>query len=164
MNPVEPGKRFSGATATRQSAAQSEQDVTELERLMASEGFRARDPATVSQVYRASFRSMFRDRGLVDELELNLSVRTAQNGQEVARLLGEDLDAIDWWGRLPEIQVPTLIVHGRYDIPPVAMSRALADVLPLGLLAVLESGHFPYVEDQVGLVSTLARFLAELPR
>ena len=164
MNPVEPGKRFSGATATRQSAAQSEQDVTELERLMASEGFRARDPATVSQVYRASFRSMFRDRGLVDELELNLSVRTAQNGQEVARLLGEDLGAIDWWGRLPEIQVPTLIVHGRYDIPPVAMSRALADVLPLGLLAVLESGHFPYVEDQVGLVSTLARFLAELPR
>ena len=164
MNPVEPGKRFSGATATRQSAAQSEQDVTELERLMASEGFRARDPATVSQVYRASFRSMFRDRELVDELELNLSVRTAQNGQEVARLLGEDLDAIDWWGRLPEIQVPTLIVHGRYDIPPVAMSRALADVLPLGLLAVLESGHFPYVEDQVGLVSTLARFLAELPR
>ena len=164
MNPVEPGKRFSGATATRQSAAQSVQDVTEVEKLMASEGFRAQDPATVSQVYRASFRSMFRDRDLVDELELNLSVRTAQNGQEVARLIGEDLDAIDWWGRLSEIEVPTLIVHGRYDLPPVAMSRALADTLPLGSLAVLESGHFPYIEDQVGLASTLAKFLAELPR
>ena len=164
MNPVEPGKRFSSATAIRQSAAQSEQDIAELERLRSSEGFQARDLATVSQAYRVSFRGMFRDRRLVDELELNLSVRTAQNGQEVARLFGEDLDTIDWWDRLPEIEVPTLVVHGRYDIQPVAMSRALADALPSGTLAVLESGHFPYVEDQVGLASTLARFLAELPR
>lgn len=164
MNPVEPGKRFSGATATRQSAAQSEQDIIELERLRASEGFQARDPATVSQAYRISFRGMFRDRGLVDELELNFSVRTAQNGQEVARLLEDDLETIDWWSKLSEIEVPTLVVHGRYDIPPVAMSRALADALPSGSLVVLESGHFPYVEDQVGLASTLVRFLAELPR
>ena len=114
MNPVEPGKRFSSATAIRQSAAQSEQDIAELERLRSSEGFQARDLATVSQAYRVSFRGMFRDRRLVDELELNLSVRTAQNGQEVARLFGEDLDTIDWWDRLPEIEVPTLVVHGRY--------------------------------------------------
>ena len=107
---------------------------------------------------------MFRDRGLIDELELNFSVRTAQNGQEVARLLEDDLETIDWWSKLSEIEVPTLVVHGRYDIPPVAMSRALADVLPFGSLVVLESGHFPYVEDQVGLASTLVRFLAELPR
>ena len=164
MNPVEPGKRFSGATATRQSAARSDQDATELEDLMAFEGFRARDPATLSQVYRVSFRSMFRDRGLVDELDLDISVRTAQNGQEVARLLGEDLDTIDWWDQLPEIEVPTLIIHGRYDIPPIAMSQALADALPLGSLSVLESGHFPYVEDQAGLASTLASFLAGLQR
>ncbi len=168
MNPTEPGTRFGDQTRTRQAAATTEEDAAEMQELTASEAFQARDPATLSQVYRVAFRATFRDRTRVEELELDLSERTAQNGQDVARLLGESLGmgsgGIDWWDRLADIAAPTLVVHGRYDIPPVAMARALSEALPRGSLAVLNSGHFSYIEDAGGLTSAIAGFLGALER
>jgi proline iminopeptidase len=164
MNPVEPGSRFSEAQATRQLAARTEEDSTELAALTAGEGFAARDPATVSQVYRVLFRQSLRDRARIEDLDLDLSEATAKNGQEVGRLLGESMGSVDWWDRMGEISVPTLVLHGRYDLAPLAMSQALAGALPLGRLAVLESGHFPYLEDPNGLLSAISAFFVDLSR
>lgn len=168
MSPTEPGTRFADETRIRQAAATTEEDGAEMRELTATEAFQARDAATLSQVYRVAFRATFRDRARVEELELDLSERTAQNGQTVARLLGESLGmvdgGIDWWDRLADIAAPTLVVHGRFDIPPVAMARALSQAIPRGSLAVLNSGHFPYIEDAGGLTSAIAAFLGALER
>lgn len=164
MNPVEPGSRFAEQTAQRQRAKVTEADSVELAELTSSEGFRARDAATLSQVYRVAFRQAFRDRDLVAELDLDLATTTARNGQDVAALLGASFGTIDWWDRLPAIEVPTLVLHGRYDIPPVEMSRALAEAFPAGSFEVLNSGHFPYVEDRSGLLSAISGFFAGIGR
>ncbi len=168
MNPTEPGTRFADQTRTRQAAATTEEDTAEMQELTATEAFQARDAATLSQFYRVVFRATLRDRTRVDELELDLSERTAKNGQDVARLLGESLGVanggLDWWDCLEDIAAPTLVVHGRYDIPPVAMARALSEAIPRGSLAVLDSGHFPYIEDAGGLTSAIAEFLGGLER
>jgi proline iminopeptidase len=164
MNPVEPGSRHSAERAAREAAARTPEDSAELARLTAGEAWTARDPATVSQVFRVLFRQALRDRTRIDELDLDLAESTAQNGDDVARLLGESMGDIEWWGRLPSIRVPTLVLHGRYDLLPLAMSEELASTLPRGRLVVLESGHFPYVEDRDGLVSAVASFLVDLSR
>lgn len=164
MNPVEPGSRFAEQTAQRQRAKVTEADSVELAELTSSEGFRARDAATLSQVYRVAFRQAFRDRDLVAELDLDLATTTARNGQDVAALLGASFGTIDWWDRLPAIEVPTLVLHGRYDTPPVEMSRALAEAFPAGSFEVLNSGHFPYVEDRSGLLSAISGFFAGIGR
>jgi pimeloyl-ACP methyl ester carboxylesterase len=103
-----------------------------------------------------------RDRDAVERLNLDLASATARNGQDVAALVGTSLGTIDWWDRLPSIEAPTLVVHGRYDAPPVDMSRELAESFSVGTLAVLETGHFPYVEDRQGLVSAVSGFFAGL--
>ncbi len=164
MNPVEPGSRFREATAARQARLVTREDSTELASLRATEGFEARDPATLSQVYRVSFRSTLRDRSLIGELDLDLAPSTAKNGQDVARLLGGGLVGIDWWERLPQIRVPTLVLHGRFDALPVEMSLELAETLPVGAFQVLDSGHFPYVEDREGLLAAISGFFASLDR
>jgi len=164
MNPVDPGTRFAGASATRQEAARTPEDQEELTRLMATEGFAAQDPATLSAVYRVAFRGTFRDRSRVDELDFQLPATTARNGQEVGRLLGLSMGDGEWWDRLPGIRVPTLILHGRYDIPPVAMAEALGDAMPNATVSILESGHFPYIEDADGLASAVAGFFVGLNR
>lgn len=164
MNPVEPGSRFSEAQAARQLAARTEEDSTELATLTGGEGFAARDPATVSEVYRVLFRQTLRDRARIDELDLNLAEATAKNGQSVGRLLGESMGDIDWWDRMSGISARTLVLHGRYDLAPVAMSQALAQSMPLGRLVVLESGHFPYLEDPDGLLSAISAFYVDLSR
>jgi proline iminopeptidase len=164
MNPVEPGTRFQNQLAQRQEAARTAEDSTELATLTRGEGFAARDPATVSQVFRILFRQTLRDRGRIADLDLDLAESTAKNGAEVGRLLGESMGSIDWWDRLREIQAPTLVLHGRYDPTPSAMSEALAREIPLGRMVVLESGHFPFLEDPDGLVSALSAFYVDLSR
>jgi proline iminopeptidase len=164
MSPVEPGSRHADEQAARQEAARTPVDSTELATLTGSEGFAARDPATVSQVFRVLFRQTLRDRTRISELDLDLAESTADNGAEVARLLGASLGELDWWDRLPEIEVPTLVLHGRHDPIPLAVSQDLAEGLARGRLVVLASGHFPYLEDPDGLLSAVSSFLVDLGR
>jgi proline iminopeptidase len=164
MNPTEPGARFRDQLQQRQRAARTREDSTDIATLTATEGFAARDPGTVSQVYRLMFRQTLRDRTRIDELDLDLAESTAKNGSDVARLLGASMGEVDWWDRLPSIQTPTLVLHGRYDVAPPAMSQALAAALAQGRVVVLESGHFPYIEARDALLSTVATFFVDLSR
>jgi proline iminopeptidase len=162
MNPVEPGSRFREETAERQRSLRTEEDVRELEELRRSDGFAARDPATLSQVYRVAYRQLLHDRELISELDLDLADSTARNGEDVARLLGSSFGAVDWWDRIARIETPTLVLHGRYDASPLAMSQALAEAFPVGTLQVLDTGHFPYVEDREALAAAVSGFFATL--
>jgi proline iminopeptidase len=164
MSPVEPGSRFLDERVARQAAVRTPEDSTELAALTASEGFAARDPATVSQVFRVLFRQTLRDRSRIAELDLDLAEATVDNGQEVGRLLGHSIGPLDWWDRLPQIDVPTLVIHGRYDAIPAVVSQELASALPRGRLVVLDSGHFPYLEDPDGLVSAVSSFFVDVRR
>lgn len=162
MNPVEPGSRFQEETRQRQAQRRTAEVAAEMEKLRGSEGFRARDAATLSRFYRLAFRSVMKDADRVDELDLDLSAATARQGQDVARLLGTSMGAVEWWDRLPAIDVPTLVLHGRYDAPPTDMARELAEAFPRGTFEVLDSGHFPYLEDRQGLLSAVSSFFAGL--
>ncbi len=162
MNPVEPGSRFQDQTAERQRARRTAEDGEEMRELQASEAFQARDPATLSQLYRVAFRQLLRDRELIGELNLDLQTPTARNGQDVAELLGASMGTVDWWDRLGMIQTPTLVLHGRYDAPPLEMGQALAEAFPTGTFEVLSTGHFPYLEDREGLLSAVSGFFAGL--
>lgn len=162
MNPVEPGSRFAEETAERQRARRSEEDTQELAELRGSEAVAARDPGTLGRMYRLSFRAVMRDPERVDELSLDLASATARNGQDVAALLGGSMQPVEWWDRLGSIEVPTLVLQGRYDAPPLDMGRALAEAFPVGTYQVLDSGHFPYLEDREGLLAAVSGFFAGL--
>lgn len=162
MNPVEPGARFREETAARQTERLTDEVATEMEALRASEGFQARDPATLSRFYRLAFRPIMKVPDRVDELDLNLAGTTARQGQDVARLLGTSLGEVEWWDRLPSIEAPALVLHGRYDAPPTDMGRELAEAFPMGTFEVLDAGHFPYLEDREGLLSAVSSFFASL--
>lgn len=164
MNPVEPGNRYLADRVARQDAARTVEDSTDLATLTRSEGFAARDPATVSEYFRVLFRQSLRDRNRISELDLDLAEATADNGPDVGRLLGESLGEADWWDRLPQLAAPTLVLHGRYDLMPLVVSEELAEALPRGSLVVLDSGHFPYLEAPDGLLAAVTSFLVDLPR
>jgi proline iminopeptidase len=164
MSPVEPGSRFREQLETRQRAARTAEDSTELATLTRLEGFEARDPSTLSQWYRVMFRQTLRERDRIGELELELAESTAKNGPDVAQLIGTSIGEVDWWDRLSSIQVPTLVLHGTYDVIPYAMSQALAAAFPVGRVVVLESGHFPYLEARDALLSAVSSFFVDLRR
>jgi proline iminopeptidase len=163
MDPVEPGSTWKAETEQRIDSARTPADSAELAKLTSSEGFKARDPATVSEVYRLEFRPEFHDPARESALNLELSRATAENGPTVDSLLQASMGDTDWWSRLSSIQTPTLILHGRFDVTPLAMAQALADSLPHAQLKILDSGHFPFIEDSPGLTSAVSLFLQDLP-
>lgn len=160
LNSVEPGSRWAEEARERASASRSPEDAARLAELAASPGYTKGDPATLSEMYRVAFRGTLRDPARLDDLNLSLSAATARNGPAVARLLGGSASGVDWWERLGALSVPTLVVAGRHDPTPPAMARALAEAIPGGELVVLETGHFPFVEDPSGLTQAVATFLA----
>lgn len=164
LNPVDPGTRYAQETQTRRLAARTPADSVALSELTTSEGYAARDPGTLGRVFEVAFRAAMRDPENVAQLDLDLEPNTARHGQDIAELLGRELGSTDGWAALGDVQTPVLVVHGRHDLPPLEMSTELAESLPDGRLEVLDSGHFPYVEDRDGLLAAVAGFLASLPR
>lgn len=164
LNPVDPGSRYAQETQTRRLAARTTADSVELSELTTSEGYAARDPGTLGRVFEVAFRAAMRDPENVEQLDLDLEPNTARHGQDIAELLGRELGSTDGWSALADVQAPVLVVHGRHDLPPLEMSTELAASVPDGRLEVLDSGHFPYVEDRDGLLATVSGFLASLPR
>lgn len=164
LNPVDPGTRYAQQTQSRRVAARTPADSVELSELTTSEGYAARDPGTLGRVFEVAFRAAMRDPQNVEQLDLDLEPSTARHGQDIAELLGRELGSTDGWALLGEVTMPVLVVHGRDDLPPLEMSTELAETLPDGRLEVLDSGHFPYVEDRDGLLAAVSGFLASLPR
>lgn len=162
LDTAEPGRRFAEQTARRQAAARTPEDSATLTALKSSRGYADGDRETMSRIYRTGFRSTMRTADRVSELSLDLSERTAKNGQEVARLLGTSMAEFDAWDWLGELEMPALVVHGRYEPAPVAMAQALAEALPRGRFVALDSGHFPFVEDRQGLAAAVSAFMAGL--
>ena len=59
-----------------------------------------------------------------------------------------------WRERLPEIEIPTLVVHGRRDLFfPVANGEAIAREIPGARLVVLEEAATAIPDAAVGVVA-----------
>jgi proline iminopeptidase len=60
------------------------------------------------------------------------------------------------------LQVPALVLHGRYDPIPLEWAEELVGILPQARLVVLEnSGHVPYVEEPDRTFAEIRGFLRE---
>jgi len=164
LNTTEPGSRWAGETRARLQAARTAADSVRMAELAASEGFGARNPATMSAYYRTAFRASMRNPDRVAELAMDLAPRTARNGPDVARLLGGSLGTVDWWSSLETLEAPLLVLHGRFDAIPESMARTLAETVPHGRYLTLEGGHFPWLGDTPGMVAAISTFLTGLDR
>ena len=65
-------------------------------------------------------------------------------------------------GRLRDLGVPTLIVHGRQDPIPLASSEDAARVMGAKLVVIEDCGHVPYVEQPRDLFAAIGEFLARM--
>lgn len=61
---------------------------------------------------------------------------------------------------LPTVHVPTLIVHGEFDLIPLGSSEYLHQHIPGSQIVLIsQSGHFPFIEQPEQFVAALRTFL-----
>lgn len=71
----------------------------------------------------------------------------------------ESLGEFDLRGRVAELRMPAIVVHGDDDPIPMATAATLAQLLRAPLVQIPECGHVPYVESPERFVAALDPFL-----
>lgn len=78
----------------------------------------------------------------------------------VNKLIWSSLGDWDLQPALREVQVPTLVIHGRDDVIAIDSSRAWASALPDARLLLFDSGHMTHIEQPALFFQTVIEFLA----
>lgn len=136
------------------SRRQAGPEISRLRAELTASGLRDRDPARYRQrKFELSVAGYFADPARAGDLTPFRVTGKVQ--QSVWESLG-DFDVVTL---LRELNVPTLIVHGRQDPIPLDSSEQAARALRARFLVLEASGHVPYVEQPDALFSTIAQFL-----
>ncbi len=75
----------------------------------------------------------------------------------------ESLGAFDLRPRLPDLNLPALVVHGEDDPIPIATAEELAGLLHAPLVRIPDCGHVPYLEAPEAFTRALDAFLPREP-
>ncbi len=99
--------------------------------------------------FRALFTSRFLPEGTPEQLASFNELCRRTTSAEVAAALMEARASVDVVGLLPEVRVPTLVIHARQDqVIPVAEGRRLAAGIPDAQFVQLESKNHVLLENE----------------
>jgi proline iminopeptidase len=135
-------------------------DLEILKVLSSDASYQVGDPDSVAEYYRIHFRATLRQRehleGMIERLRLSFT----KEGILKARAIEDRLTAETWMSgeynllpKLEQLSIPTLVLHGDYDLFPTACASHIAQAIHADRFVVLQDcGHFAYLEcpDQVG--------------
>jgi proline iminopeptidase len=122
--------------------------------LAATAPYEAGDLETDAAYYRIHFRAAVRQPELLERVVRSLRSNFTPEGIRKARAIENrlyeetwDSSEYDLLPKLGRLGVPTLVIHGDYDIIPLACSDHVARAIPGARLVVLkECGHFSFLE------------------
>ncbi|WP_413792687.1 MULTISPECIES: proline iminopeptidase-family hydrolase [unclassified Pseudomonas] len=96
-----------------------------------------------------------------DQIDADPTVYHAMNGPTEFHVIGsmKDWSIVD---RLSQINVPTLLISGRYDEATPTVVKPYLDHVPDIRWALFEnSSHMPHIEERMACMGTVVRFLDE---
>ena len=133
--------------AVMSSRITKEDSIAQL-RIVETEEFKKRDPATMEKFFRLLFRGSFQNKQYVDSLRLIFDSSYAAKSAMVWQLSRDStLRSYDIHGRLDTIQCPTLIIGGSDDAVVPGTNEQIRDHIRGSQYILLpECGHFPYIE------------------
>jgi proline iminopeptidase len=132
--------------------------------LVATQGFKNRDPQAMARFFRILFRGSFYDPRMADSLTLTLDTSFATKSR-ILQYLNRDtvLASYDLFPKLSVIHCPTLIVSGDHDMVTPEATKKLHESIPGSSLIVFDNcGHFPFIEVPKQFFGALEAFLGPL--
>jgi proline iminopeptidase len=133
-----------------------------LNKIQSSRDFLAGDPAAIKKFYRLIFTKYMVNPKNVNKLTLNINSKSALNGFKVAGILQKNyLDTeFNLLPELAKLDIPTLIIYGKYDLIPRKSMEEIKNTMPDAELVVLQhSAHFSYIEQPQQTFAAIEDFL-----
>ena len=151
------------ANSTASSIAQTESGLRQMFPDRVEEWGRVR--ANLSPRFKASEIAVFTGMEFVDAGRLEaflMAIKDYTYNIEVNNALRQDMADFDYSDTLAALDVPTLVLHGRYDpvITPATAWKLHQQIPGSELIILPATGHLPFAEVPVDFVRTLTDFLA----
>lgn len=104
--------------------------------------------------------SSFEKRKEIIEFYLQSKLAFPHSAEELSRR-GEAINAFDYWNKLPEIKIPTLVMSGAEDrLIPAANAQIMAECIPNSeLILIKNSAHLFFIEEFEEFNKSLLNFL-----
>ena len=133
-----------------------------LDSIQNSDSFKNYDPKAVKEYYREVFSVYFHPSTNVKQLTLNFTAESAKGGLMVGALMDPGWYQYDLTPKLKQLKVPTLIVHGEFDIIPISIAKDLQQSIPKSKLVVIKDcDHFPYIDQPKKFFAAINEFLGK---
>lgn len=137
----------------------TQQDMIDRETIMSSPEFYRADPKAYENIYRVNLRTVFYDKTNIDSLQLSFPVGYKERSDRLMKMYPEE-----WFyfpgNKLQNIFSPVLIVYGDYDPTPKECFEDLRHyLLRSTLLALPNSGQFPFIESKQKFFEEIEKFL-----
>ncbi len=161
LNSTPASAAFRDSSFTTMRARTSREDSLAKAAIVASDGFKTRDPAVMASFFRLLFKGMFAHTKYADSLTITFD-STYPEAQAMLTYLNRDgaLHNYDLFPRLGAIRCPTLIVGGDHDMVSPASNERLHDAIRGSEVVLLKDcGHFPFIEAGDQLFPLLRKFL-----
>lgn len=132
-----------------------------LGEIEASDSFKLRKADAVGEHLHLILKTYFWDQSKSEQLNTELSEKTAANLHAVHGLIDNDyLTDFDIREKIGRISVPTLVIHGDFDpIPEKYAEEIHLAIKGSKYLLIGRCGHFPYVEQPYTLFKGINGFL-----
>jgi proline iminopeptidase len=145
-------------------------DVEELKARSSDARYQEGDPDTVAAYYRVHFRSTLRQPEQLDSVIQRLRASYTKEGILKAREIEDRLMDETWlsseYNLLPgleQLRIPTLVLHGAYDLVPLECAAHIAQAIPGASLVVLKDcGHFAYLERPDEVRQEIVNFVRDV--
>src|SRR3954454_5851000 len=115
------------------------------------------------RAYRRVFTMQFIPEGSAEQMEWIDELQRISSSPDQAAAIREARDGLDVTERLPEVTVPTLVLHARNDqLVPFDEGRLMASLIPDAQFVALESRNHILLEDEPAwpeFVSSVREFL-----
>lgn len=148
------------------SKKRAEGEAEEMKRLSSGARYAEGDIENDAAIYRIHFRPTLRRPGQLERVVNSLRVNFSPADIVKARAIEDRLYDQTWllrdYNLLPKLTlltIPTLAIHGDYDLIPIACADHIAEAIPGARLVVLrDCGHFPFIECPAQLRQALSKF------
>ncbi len=86
-------------------------------------------------------------------------IRPVQISQRTRAAIWRSLGNYDLSSDLAALEIPSLVIHGKYDPIPLSASERSADLLGAKLIVFDNSGHMPFLEETTRFAETVGDFV-----
>lgn len=155
---------FDAETSQELKKRTTSKDSVARAAILQSDAFKKGDLAAYTQLLQLSFKPSFAEKKNIKKLNLQLPPDYLAK-RKILFYMSKDLTNYYYYGMLPLITCPVLVIHGAADAIPLAVSEKIRNGLLHARLEIIKkAGHFPFIEKRKEYAGIVDVFLQAIQK